>query len=48
MARTYGVSEGWKPKGVMNGRVFCRRKGRPRRGWLDNVVMNFVMIGVRG
>ena len=48
MARTCGVSEEWTSKRVLKGRVFYRKKGRPRTGWLDNVVLNFVMMGVRG
>ena len=34
------MAEEWMPKRMWKGRLFCRRrKGRPRKRWLDNVVM---------
>jgi hypothetical protein len=37
------------PKRMLKGRLFSgRRKGRPRKRWLDNVVLNLVVMGVTG
>jgi hypothetical protein len=34
---------------MLKGRIFSRkRKGRPHTRWLDNVVMDLVVMGVRG
>jgi hypothetical protein len=37
------------PKRMLKGRLFSRRmKGRPRTRWLDGVVTDLVVMGLRG
>jgi hypothetical protein len=43
------MSEKRKPKSMLKRRsFFTRRKGRPRTRWLGNVVMDLVVMGVKG
>jgi hypothetical protein len=35
------------PKGMLKGRYSIRREGRPCTRWLDNVVTDLVVMGVR-
>jgi hypothetical protein len=39
-------SEEEMPKRMLKGRLFSRRKGRPHTRWPDNVVTDFVVMGV--
>jgi hypothetical protein len=43
------ISDERMPKRMLKGRLFSRRrKGRPRTRWLDSVVMDLVVMVVRG
>jgi hypothetical protein len=43
------MSQEQMPKRMLKGSLFCRRrKGRPLTRWLDSVVTDLVVMGVRG